>query len=155
FMSRRFLMLCAGLAACGGQEAPPIASNSAALTAGEAVCQIIDALPATKVGEVKIKDPRCDYTRSDRNLFYFCADRFSIPTRSRSAEGIADALLCALHDADGKSASVTVAAGSLGRFGFDTNFELGGFDPAARTFNGQRVGRAWLFGVPLTIDAQD
>lgn len=161
-MSRSLLPIPALLlAACAGGVASNGDNGESAqgLSAGETFCQILNALPGRKVGDVTIDKPDCGYINYDRNLFYLGSDRWSrlrgTPPTDRTAEATAQALMCALDAADGHTAAVTVPAGALGRFGFDTAVEIGSFDAGARTVSGQRLGRVWLFGVPLAFDTQD
>src|SRR4051812_43891709 len=85
------IVLTAGsLVACAGSVSPQQESGetSAGLTAGETFCQIVNALPAHKIGDVDIKNIYCNYTDYDDNLFYLGSD-FGTPlggSTNRSAE---------------------------------------------------------------------
>jgi hypothetical protein len=159
------------LVGCGAQpaadEAAPadVAVQQSALdlsnykSVGQVICDIVDNLPGGNIGGVNITPPSCTFTNYD-NLYYFgsITNTFVIgpghTNPSQRPAAMADAVFCALKDADGASTDAT-AHTSLGRFGMASRISVWGKDPAARQVAGQRIGTLYVFGVPLDIDNED
>lgn len=128
-------------------------------SAGQVVCDIMNALPATNIAGVGIDKPTCSFTNYD-NLYYLGTygrpifTQPSSPPQSTRAQAMSDALFCALKDSAGTVADGTVGS-PVGRFGMESRIAVPKYDPVARQVVGQRLGKLYLFGVGMDIEDQD